>query len=63
MSLKTKTTLMRNRIAKDSITPQEQQPGQHVAYNSSSKIYRPSSTSEQQGGVAGENSKVEYTYG
>jgi hypothetical protein len=36
----------RNRIAEDSITPQERQPGQHVAYNSSSKNSSPSSPSE-----------------
>jgi hypothetical protein len=37
-----------NGIAKDSITPQERQPGQHVAYNSSSKNSSPSSPSKQQ---------------
>jgi hypothetical protein len=52
-----------NRTAKDSITPQERQPGQYVAYNSSSKNSSPSSPSEQQIWVAGENSKVDYTYG
>jgi hypothetical protein len=31
MSQKTKTTLMRNEIADDSITPQERQLGQHIA--------------------------------
>jgi hypothetical protein len=38
----------RNRITEDSITPEEQQPGQHVTYNSSSKNSSPSSPSEQQ---------------
>jgi hypothetical protein len=52
----------RNESAKDSLTPQAWQPGQHVAWNSSSKNSSPSSPSEQQGWVAGENSKVEYTY-
>jgi hypothetical protein len=52
-----------NRIVEDSITPQEQQPRQHIAYNSSSKNFSPSFPSEQQVWVAGENSKVEYTYG
>jgi hypothetical protein len=31
MSLKTMTTLKRSEIAEDYITPQERQPGQHVA--------------------------------
>jgi hypothetical protein len=53
----------RNRTVEDSITPQEWQPGQHVAQNSSSKNSSPSSPSEQKVLVAGENSKVEYTYG
>jgi hypothetical protein len=52
-----------NGIAENSITPQEWQPGQHIAYNSSSKNSSPSSPSEEQVWVAGENSKVEYTYG
>jgi hypothetical protein len=33
-------------IAEDSITPQDLQPGQHVAYNSSLKNSSPSSPSE-----------------
>jgi hypothetical protein len=45
-----------NGIVKDSITPQEWQPGQHVAYNSSSKSSSLSSPSEQQVLVARENS-------
>jgi hypothetical protein len=53
----------RNGTAKDSITPQERQPVQHVAYNSSLKNSSPLSPSEQQVWVARENSKVEYTYG
>jgi hypothetical protein len=53
----------RNRTAEDSITPHEWQPGQHVAYNSSPKNSSPTSPSKQQVWVAGENSKVEYTYG
>jgi hypothetical protein len=52
-----------NGTAEGSKTLQEQQPGQHVAYNSSSKNSNPSSPSEQQVWVAGKNSKVEYTYG
>jgi hypothetical protein len=36
-----------NKIAEDSITPQERQPGQHVAKNSSLKNSSPSSSSEQ----------------
>jgi hypothetical protein len=48
---------------KDSITPQEQQLGQRVAYNSSSKNSCPSSPSEQQVCIAEGNSKAEYTYG
>jgi hypothetical protein len=31
MSLRTKVTLKRNEIAEDPKTPQEQQPGQHIA--------------------------------
>jgi hypothetical protein len=50
-----------NETMEDSITPQEQQPGQHVTKNSSLKNSSPSSPSEQQIWVAGENSKVEYT--
>jgi hypothetical protein len=38
----------RNGTVKDSITPQERQPGQHVAYNSSTKNFSSSSPSEQQ---------------
>jgi hypothetical protein len=56
-------TLKQNGIAEDSITPQEQLPGQHVAKNSSSKNFSSSSPSEQQVCTAGGNSKVEYTYG
>jgi hypothetical protein len=63
MSLKTMMTLKQNITAEDSITPQEWQLGQHVAKNSSSKNSSPSSPSEQWVWVAGENSKVEYTYG
>jgi hypothetical protein len=37
-----------NGTVEDSITPQERQPGQHVAYNSLSKNSSPSSPSEQQ---------------
>jgi hypothetical protein len=37
-----------NEIVEDSITPQERQPGQHVAQNSTSKNSSPSSPSEQQ---------------
>jgi hypothetical protein len=37
-----------NGTAEDSITPQERQSGQHIAYNSSSKNSSPSSPSEQQ---------------
>jgi hypothetical protein len=37
----------RNGTAKDSITPQERQPGQHVAQNSSLRNSSPSSPSEQ----------------
>jgi hypothetical protein len=51
-----------NETAEGFITAQEQQPGQHVALNSPSKNSSPS-PSEQQVWVAGENSKVEYTYG
>jgi hypothetical protein len=39
-------------IAEDSITPQERQPGQHIALNSLSKNSSPSSPSEQQGKIA-----------
>jgi hypothetical protein len=63
MYLKTKMTLKRNGTTTDSKTPQEQQPGQHVAQSSSLKNSSPSSASEQQVWVAGENRKVEYTYG
>jgi hypothetical protein len=50
----------RDGTAKDSITPQEWQPGQHVTSSKNSII---SSPSGQPIRVAGENSKVEYTYG
>jgi hypothetical protein len=30
MSLKTKMTLLRNKTTEDSITPQEEQPGQRI---------------------------------
>jgi hypothetical protein len=56
-------TLKQNGIAEDSISSQEQQLGQHVAKNSSSKNFSPSSPFEQQVCTAGGNSKVEYTYG
>jgi hypothetical protein len=52
-----------NGTMEDSITPQERQLGQHVAKNFSLKNSSPSSPSEQQIWVAGENSKVGYTYG
>jgi hypothetical protein len=63
MSLKTNMTLSRNGTTEDSITPQEWQSRQRVAYNSSLKNSSPSSPSEQQVWVGGENSKIEYIYG